>query len=218
MKIARDPVFLVTKKKIQDTGDNPNKYVKVRKFKYVGSLNNKLWEEAQQPVADGGFPGLKDENGELKIYRTVFEELIPDHFGRLLTESHKRGYMCTIEKKTLETQIADLNKWLSKNPHHQERQQKRQEYKDLRSELKDFLNAAFFEYTNGKFSPKYYKFLEDLVNKEMTCRPNVGDTNMCSNNSCYLNRWCVECRNFPRHPGEHHKEVPKEIKEHPQTI
>jgi hypothetical protein len=37
---------------------------------------------------------LRDENGELKFHRTVFEELIPDHFGRL-TESHKRGCMCT---------------------------------------------------------------------------------------------------------------------------
>jgi hypothetical protein len=76
-------------------------------------------------------------------------------------------------KKTLETQIADLNKWLSQNPHHEERLQKRQLYKDLRSEFKDFLNAAFFEYTKGKFCPKYYR-LEDLVNKEMTCCHNVG--------------------------------------------
>jgi hypothetical protein len=124
VKIARD---LVIKKKILDTGDNPNKYVKVRNFKYVVSLN-KLWEEAQQPVADGGFPGLRDEYGELKFHRTVFEELIPDHFGRR-TDSHKRSCMCTtclngdmlmrdyvswqkFAKKTLETQIlvADLNK------------------------------------------------------------------------------------------------------------
>jgi hypothetical protein len=48
---------------------------------------------------------------------------------------------------------------------HQETQQKRKEYKDLRSELKDFLNSAFFEYTKGKFSPKCYE-LEDLVNRE----------------------------------------------------
>jgi hypothetical protein len=47
----------------------------------------------------------------------------------------------------------------------------------------------------------------------MTCNPIVGDTNMCSYNCC-LNR-CDECKKFPRHTGEHHKEVLNDFKEHP---
>jgi hypothetical protein len=88
--IARD---LETGEKIKDETDSPKEWVYQRKYKYKGSLN-RLYQEAIQPQAQGGFPGFRDKNGEVWIGRSSFDKCIPGYFSRL-TDSQKRGCECT---------------------------------------------------------------------------------------------------------------------------
>jgi hypothetical protein len=77
--IARD---LDTGEKIKDETDSPKEWVYQRKYKYKGSLH-RLYQEAIQPPAQGGFPGFRDKNGEVWIGRSSFEKCIPGYFSRL---------------------------------------------------------------------------------------------------------------------------------------
>jgi hypothetical protein len=76
-----------------------------------------MWLCACKPESEGGFPGFRDENGNIFISYSSFERMLPKNI-RQMTETHKAMCGCelcigkrNIHKSLIEWQVAQLKQF-----------------------------------------------------------------------------------------------------------
>jgi hypothetical protein len=168
-----------------------------------------IWNSACKPVAEGGFAGFCDDDGNIFLSRSSFEKLLPANI-RHMTESQKQMCGCKLcidahnmHAALMEWRKAKLKRYEELTGPLSNLDRDGDAFKSTQASMDCFVALAFpngiTKCPNGTRPPQVWESMNDAM-RAMTCKP-IGDTKLCPYKCC-LQR-CGDCTNeLPVFSGE----------------